>query len=651
MRGTAFTVIGVAPGSFHGLGYPGSFDTAVPLSTLAFVGGIPVETGGGDSAAIQIVGRLADPATLRAVAGMMDAAYRSCCASHTAGASGVGLSRIVHGIASQKFDVQAMFARLLFELLGAAGVVLLAACANIGTLLLARATARERELAIRLSLGASRRRLAAQMLVESSLLAAIGCVAGLVLAHWALRLVAHRLPGLIVDRVRLPLNGQILGFTATVAAVSVVLFGVVPAWRATRTSLIAPLKQGGHGSGARRAGWLDRGLVAAQVALALALVNGAGLFVATLRNLRHVNGGFATERWVSTQLDTRGTPYESAGLGLLAEGLMTRVAQVPGVRSAALSLTVPVFGGRRFGRTIAVEGYSPGRDEPMDGWLNPVTPGFFSTLGIALRVGRDFSSNDRAAGLHVAIVNEAFVHRYIPGRNPLETTVRSMDEADTILMQIVGVAGDARYEDLREPASPMIYVPLVQFEQLPVFGRLPVLDLTVRTAVDDRAILPSLRDAVVAEAPGLRHNGPETIEASMDETLDRETLTAELATLFGAVALILAGIGLYGVVSYRVAQRTREIGVRMALGAATPSVVWMVLKQALTLVVAGVLVGVPLAFAGGRGIAAALYGLAGQTTLFVLGAAVLLLVVAVVASALPARRAAHVDPLIALRAD
>ncbi len=236
MHGAAFTVIGVAPRSYHGLGYPGSFDTAVPLSTLALVGGPPVETAGANEATLRIVGRLADRAAAPGVARLLDAAYRSCCAaSQVAGAtgpveaSGVGLASIERGIPSSKFDVHAMFSRLLFALLGGAAIVLLAACANIGTLLLARASARERELAVRLSLGASRRRLAAQLLGEGGMLAAAGGAAGLVMAAWALRLIAHRLPGPIVDRVGLQLSGEVLGFTAAAALASVLLFGVVPA--------------------------------------------------------------------------------------------------------------------------------------------------------------------------------------------------------------------------------------------------------------------------------------------------------------------------------------------------------------------------------------------------------------------------------------
>ena len=488
------------------------------------------------------------------------------------------------------------------------------------------------------------------MLVESVMLATLGSMAGLLLADAVLHLIAHRLPGPVVDRVGLHLNGEVLGFTAAVAVASVLLFGMVPAWRATRVNLITPLKEGGQSATARRLGVLDPSVVVVQIAIALVLLNGAGLFAATLHNLRNVNGGFATERMVSAGLDARGTADESGGIAPLADRLLARAARIPGVRSAALSAAVPVFGGRRLAPRIAVEGYTPGRDENMSVWLNPITPGFFATVGIGLRSGRDFSPDDRGVQ-PVAIVNEAFVHQYFRDRNPLGTIIRSIGRPDTILMQVVGVAADARYTDLRQPPPPMIYVPLAQFAQTPVVGRLPVLGLTVRTTGDDRAMPVPLRNALLAEAPELRANGPETIESAISDLLNRETLTAELATLFGAVALVIAAIGLYGIVSYRVAQRTREIGVRMALGSAPSSVVWMVLKQALVLVAIGVLVGAPLAFAGGRAIAAELFGLAGQNRFFVLGAGVLLMGVAVVASALPARRAAEVDPLIALRAD
>ncbi|MGH7583148.1 MAG: ADOP family duplicated permease [Gemmatimonadales bacterium] len=673
MQESPFTVIGIVPKSYQGLGYPGSFETAVPLSALPLVGGNAAETTDANTATLQIIGRLADPGAAVRVGGTVNTTWRSCCAANAtspgaAGTSGLRLVSIEHGIPSPKFNIAAMFGRLFVELMGGAVVVLLAACANIGTLLLARASARERELAVRLSLGASRRRLATQMLVESGVLAAIGSAAGLVLAWGALRLIAHRLPAPIIARVGLHLNGEILGFTALVAAASVLLFGGIPAWRATRTNLIAPLKEAGHSAAVRRAGWLDRSVVVAQVVLALVLVNAAGLLVATLRNLRSVNGGFMPERVVSAEFDARDTPYETVGLGLYTDRLLARATLVPGVRSAALALAVPVFGGRRDGENIDVEGYTPRQDENMQGWFNTVTPGYFSTLGIRLLRGRDFSQADRGAGQQVAIVNEAFVHQYIRNRNPLGTHIRTTPSpprnrnapqgsvttgvaSDSILLQIVGVVGDARYADLREPASPMIYVPLAQFEQVPAMGRIDVLSIAVRTAGDDGGMPGPLRNALQAVVPGLQIYGPETIEASIDESLNRETLTAELATLFGAVALILAAIGLYGIVSYHVAQRVREIGVRMALGAASSSVVWMVLRQALVLVTIGVLVGAPLAIGGGKAIAAELYGLAGQSRLFVLGAGVLLIGVAVAASALPARRAARVDPLIALRAD
>jgi predicted permease len=657
MEAATYTVVGVAPARFRGLGYTGSVQVVVPLSTLPLVGGASVETESATSAMLQIVGRIAHRGDLPAAARMVDASFRMCCAGQRGGAgatgeSRIGLASIEHGIPSAKLDVTAMFSRLLFELMGGAAIVLLAACVNIGTLLLARASAREREVAIRLSLGASRRRILGHMLVESAMLATMGSIAGLVLADWALRVIAHHVPpelSPIAGRIGLQFNGELLGFTAAVAVASVLLFGVVPAWRATRTDLIAPLKAGGRSSAARRSGWLDRGVVVAQVAIALTLLNGAGLFVATLRNLRDVNGGFAKVQTVCIELDARGTTYESTGLVPLTERLINRAMLIPGVRSATLSASVPVFGGRRFNRELAVEGYVPSPEESVEVWANAVTPGFFATIGIPLRAGRDFSPNDRMAGPAVAIVNDAFVHQYIRDRDPLGTTVRSVTGPDTTIAQIVGVARDARYIDLRQPPPPMIYLPLAQFAQLPRFGQ--KLSLTVHTSGDDGATPAPLRKAVLDEVPGVQVGGTATIEAAMDAALSRETFTAGLATLFGAVALILAAIGLYGIVSYRVAQRTREIGVRMALGSAASSVVWMVLRQALVLAAIGVLVGAPLAFAGGKAIAAELFGLAGQNRFFVIGAGVLLLGVAVAAGALPARRAARVDPLIALRAD
>ncbi len=528
LRETAFTVVGVAPDTYRGLMYMGSFQTAVPLSALPLVGGPRAETTDAAAPVLQIVGRLADASDLVRVSKVIGAMYRSCCAGANSGAAetpGVGLVSIAHGITSPKLDIRAALTRLLYVLMGGAAIVLLAACANIGTLLLARASARARELAVRRSLGASRRRLAVQMLVESGVLAALGAAAGLVTANWALRAFAGGMPGPIVDRVGLRFNGQILGFTGAVAVASVLLFGVVPAWRATRTDPVTPLKDGGPAAG-RRGGWLDRSVVVVQLAIALVLINGAGLFVATLRNLRTVNGGFATERVVNAEFDSRGTSYESTGLGRLTDRLLARAERVPGVRAAALSEATPVFGGREWAADVDVEGYTPKRDENMNVWVDPVTPGFFATLGTTLRIGRDFSNADAATGQPVAIVNETFVHQYLRNRNPLGASIRAVmrsavrngtsvtETTDTMLAQVVGVAGDARYVDVRQPAPPMMFVPMAQLEAVPGLGQLAVLVLTVRTTGDNRATPSSLRNAMLAEAPGVRISRPETIEVA-----------------------------------------------------------------------------------------------------------------------------------------
>ena len=670
LHGTPFAIVGIVPNSYQGIMYMGSFMTAVPLSALPVIGGPSVETSDAAAPMLQIVGRIATAADRARVSTVVDAIYQSCCMERGtatgdrghAQASGVTVASIGHGITSPKFDVRSQLTRLLYILMGGAAIVLLAACANIGTLLLARAAAREREVAVRRSLGASRGRLTMQMLVESSLLAVLGGAAGLITANWALRGLAAGMPGQIFDRVGLRFNPQILGFTAAASLASVLVFGVIPARRATRTDPVAPLREGSTRT-ARRGGWLDRSVVVAQLALALVLINGAGLFVATLRNLRTVNGGFSTEHVVNTEFDSRGTPYESSGLVRVADRLLARAERIPGVRSAALSEVPPAYGGRRYLSQISVQGYTPGPDENMNVWVDPVTPGFFSTVGTSRRMGRDFSPSDGATGQRVVIINEAFVHQYLRDRSALGTSIQVIDEnrmmtggtitehTDTSIVQVVGVVGDARYIDVRQPPPPMMFVPMAQFEQIPIAGHLAVVTLTVRTTGDDSALPGAIRSAMLAEAPGVRIYGPETIETTLSGEFKQETLTAWLATLFGGVALTLAAMGLYGVVSYRVAQRTREIGVRMALGAASSSVVWMVLRQALLLVAIGVVVGAPLAFAGGRAIAAELYGVAGGNPLYVLGAGVLLLAVAVAAAAFPARRAANVDPLIALRAD
>lgn len=653
IHGTPFTVIGVLPDTYHGISVPGDRDLAIPLSTAPLIG--QPDFASSRVPAIEIVGRLANIRVRAQTTAAMDAMYQRCCAAGQLLPNGKGavrttnivLNDISHGLVSPKFDFRAMFGRVLVLLMGAVAVVLLIVCANVGSLSLGRAAARRRELAVRLSLGASRSRVARQLLVESALLALAGATLGLALAVLSMRTLAHNLPGVfssLSDLVAFHLDGTILGFTGATSLVAVLLFGTVPAWRATTTDLISPLKEGSRGSVRSPVGVLERAIVIVQVALTLVLVSASGLFVATLRNLKNVDAGFATTNLISAWLDTRGTPLAAGGVGPLQEDLLARVQTIPGVRAVAMSESSPLFGGRRELKAVTVPGYVPAADEEASVETNVVTPQFFSATGILIGAGRSFSASDGPSAAPVAIVNRAFVNQYLAHQQPLGTSIQ-LGGTEGPQLQVVGIAGDARYSDLRSPARPMVYVPLSQAHHQ------EVTTLVLRTVGDPAAAESPLRAAITAAAPGIQIRSIGTMANAMSQALARERLTAALASVFGGIALALAVVGLYGIVSYNVARRTGEIGIRMALGAGRSRVVWNVFRHSLGLVAAGVAIGLPLAFIAGRAIASQLWGVGAHDPTLLIGSIVLLAAAAGLASLLPALRAARLNPLIALRAD
>jgi len=445
------------------------------------------------------------------------------------------------------------------------------------------------------------------------------------------------------DVIALRPSPAILGFTIAVTFACTLLFGVVPALSATRTDIVSPLKEGTKTTGNHRWWSLDRGLVVAQVALALVLVSAAALFVATLRNLRQFDGGYKTSRVLLVNLDARQTSWESRGLRPLYPDIVARVGALPGVEQVAVGTTMPLFGGRSRSR-FAVPGYQPASDEDMGAWNNSVTPGFFATTGIGLRAGRDFDTGDTETSEPVVIVNESFAKRFLAGRNPIGATVTLLNWRPARQARIVGVANDARYYDLRAPAEEWYYMPLTQSGGGPLY-------IALRTAGDPVALAAAVTREIDAVVPGIRIRRLGGIEQVLNDALSRERLSAALATLFGIFALGLATVGLYGVVSYNVSRRTAEIGIRMALGATTRDALWLVLRQTLTMMAIGLAIGVPLAFAASKAIGAQLYGIDANDPRAMFSAALLLAIAGGVASVVPSRRAASVDPAAALRAE
>ncbi|MGH7467980.1 MAG: ADOP family duplicated permease [Longimicrobiales bacterium] len=648
-----FTLIGVTPASYRGVMAFGEFDAAIPQSTLDQVRPARARRG---PPLYRVIGRLADGVRAATLEPMIQARLASCCndsgsapaQGKRSAASSADVSRRPPFLLSDmsrgmigKGDPRAQYSGLLYALMGGVVVLLLVACANVGTLLLARAETRRRELAVRYSLGAVRIRLIRQLLTESLLLAVLGALLGYFLSRWGLNLLAARMEqGMITDFMTRTPDGIVLAFTTGVTLWSTILFGVLPARRATRVDVVAQLKEGGDRLGGRGTAVLDRTLIVVQVALALLLVTTSGLLVQTLHNLRTFDAGFDGAQLLMVRADFGRDRPKWAGM-TDDDVALQRMQQMPGVHSAALTSTAPVVGGSNWMSTIDVTGYTPSPSEDVTVRLVAVTEDFFSTAGIALRAGRTFSAADLPGTEPVCVVSETFARRFLGGRTPAGEAVQIADWS----CRIVGVVGDARYANLRAPERPLLYLPSTQIAGT----NSEPLVLLLRTSGDPRALTDLVQRELRASGQQVNIRELVTMREAVDRVLIRERMAAILGTLFGLLALSLAALGLYGVIAYQVAGRTKEIGTRMALGARSSGVLWLVLRQSITLLGLGFALGIPLALFAARALATQLFGVRAFDPLS-LGAALLVLTAAgALASLLPARRATRVDPLTALR--
>ncbi len=528
-------------------------------------------------------------------------------------------------------------------LMAVVGLVLLIACANIANLLLARATTREREIAMRMSLGAGRVRLIRQMLTESLLLALSGGAVGVVLAWWAggglLAMVPHGPDPLPLDVAP---DARVLGFTFAVSLATALLCGIAPALRATRIALGPLLKEGRGAVSVARRTPLAKALIVSQVALSLMLLTAAGLFLRTLVNLSNVDTGFNKENVLLFGIDPASVGYkEDLRVISLYQQIEQRVSALPGVRAASISFFT--FDQGEWTNWVSVTGRTPTPQDDIMVTHNVVGPGYFATMGIPLLLGRAFGPQDTANSPKVAIINETFARWYLPGGSPIGRHFGlGNDPKDSNDIEVVGVVKDAKYQDLRERPFPAAYYPYPQIVQY-------VNDFEVRYSGKPQAIIPKVRRAIGQ----VDHSLPVVYQGTMVEQVNRslagQTLIARLSTFFGLLAAFLACLGIYGLMSYAVTRRTNEIGIRMALGAERTGVLWMVMRESLTLVAIGVAIGIPAALAAGRLVASALYGLKATDPTTIALAALAMMAVAALAGYLPARRAARVDPMVALR--
>ena len=647
-----FTIIGVAPPGFAGVRFPAYAELFIPYRTATSLG--IVHDASGRAPMLVIVGRRAVDLPVERAGTRLQSIWSACCANGELVASqgramphsALAMVDASRGVPNVKLDLRGQYSRILLALMAGVGILLLAACANVANLLVARSTARTGELAVRLALGASRARLVAQLVIESVQLSMLGALLGLLIARWGLAILIRLQAGELASVMPQGVAPAVLAFTVTVSFVAGLVFGVAPAVRVLRSDLTTPLKQSGRRASASR-GIVARGLVALQMALALLLVSGAALLVETLRNLQHVDLGFDADRLIAVTVETRHTAYERQGMTTrMADEILRQVRAIPGVRSAGFGSNVPVYGGRGSADRIVVRGAAPGTDaEGQSAWFAAVSPGYFTSMGMSMRRGRDFSAATAAAnaGANDVVVNERFARTFFPDRDPLGQLFDDVDDRDSVRTnRVIGVVADAKYNGLREQAEPMYFVPVAD-------GRWPFLVLVMRLGDVSAPVGAAVARVISGVAPGVSQGDPTFVSTSIDAALARERMSATLALLFGGVALGLAAVGLYGVMLYQVAERTAEIGIRMALGARATTVLWLVLKQSLTVVGVGIVAGFPLALLAGRAVASQLYGIAPYSPWALAGAAVVLLVVAVAATMIPAQRAITVDPLTALR--
>lgn len=532
----------------------------------------------------------------------------------------------------------------LWAMMAMVSLVLLIACANVANLIIARAASRQREIAVRLALGASRGRIAEQLLSESLILAFTGGALGLMVSAWTMRLLVGIMPH-VDPPIRLDTNPdlRVLCFSLIVSAATALIFGLLPALQATRTELAPTLKdQANAVAGGGQARWRKL-LVSFQVALSLLLLIGAGLFVGTLRNLKSVNPGFDINNLISFSLDPTLSGYDAKRANLFYKQLSQDLSALPGVLSAALCVVAPLSFGE-WDSSITVEGYTYKPGEDMNPLLNYVSPVFFTTFKIPLYAGRDFTDKDTLGAPKVAIVNEKFARHFFGKKSAIGRRIGMGGDPGTKTdIEIIGVVGDTKYQTIRQDAPREMYFPYQQNDWA------TAMTAYVRTDAGSAQMFPALRNVVRKQDARLPVFQMKTEERQLDDVLAVERLAASLSSGFGLLAAILAAIGLYGVLAFVVARRTREIGIRMALGAETVNVLWIVMREVLLLVGIGIAVGLPAALAISNLVRSQFYGMSPSDPNVIVLATLGIAAIAAISAYLPARRATRVEPVTALR--
>ncbi|MGB0034826.1 MAG: ABC transporter permease [Candidatus Acidiferrales bacterium] len=662
IRSTSFDIVGVAPPQFQGITVGFAPDIWVPLTMQAelFPGEdfLSVEKNPVEKTEwLQVLARRKPGVTLAQAKADAEVTFQQYLESQI----GTGITpedkreflnqhiALVdgsHGTSS----LHERFGKPLVILMGVVGLVLLIACANVANLLLARAASRQKEIAVRVSLGAGPGRLFRQLLTESLLLSGIGGAIGLLLAQWAdallLQLVSR-------DPSPVPLDvhpdTRILGFTLGVSLLTGILFGLAPAIRAARVDLNTALKGTSKGvvGGAARGGRLPLGkiLVVAQVALSLVLLIVAGLFVHSFAKLTQVQLGFDHDHLLLFAVDAVTAGYKGPAAAQLYKDLAARIEAVPGVRAVSFSHN-GLFSGSESSDEISIEAYTPKSGQKMNARFDHVGPNYFSTVGIPVLVGREIGPQDEGSGQRVGLINQTMARYYFGDESPLGRRIWDMFPTTHTDFVVVGVVADAKYNSLSEVTPRRFYLPT--FQPLDE-GETRFAKFEVRAAGDPYTIAASVRQVVKQTAATLPPIEMETMDELVSQSLTSDRMITKLSGFFGALAALLACIGIYGIMGYAVAGRTNEIGIRMALGAQSGNVLWLVLRESLLLVGVGVAIGLPAVIGAAKLISSLLFGLTPADPVALVLATLLMFAVAALAGYIPARRASRIDPMVALR--
>ena len=646
-----FQLIGVAPPGFHGILVGTDADIWFPITMQAQVLPGRDYLTPRDTLWLQVMGRLSPGTDLKAAEAGINVAFQSTLQDR---ASSLPTEKERRQLVEQKLELRpgargasalrGKFSDPLVILMAMVGVVLMIACANIANLMLARANGRQREISVRLALGATRLRLIRQLMTESLLIALLGGILGVVLAMVGTRLLLALVSAGVTNLgLDVALDYRVLGFTAVISIVTGLLFGMAPAVRATRLASTQSLAASGRaliGGGGRA--YIGRGLVVAQVALSLILVIGAALFVRSLSNLLAEKVGYDRDHLLMVSVDPRGAGYKSPGAPLY-DKLLEALRAIPSVGSVTLA-NHPLFGCGDSGDDVSIEG-SPVRDpDELNCRWSEIGPDYFSTLGIPLLRGREINRDDATLGRPVCVVNQSFVHRFFPESDPIGRHVTDEYPTTRETFEIIGVVADSKEHRPSERTNARFYANLAH----PI-GSVEGVTLVLRSSGEPDAVASAARQSIARVEPNLPITRVRTVSEQIDVLLIMERLVAQLATFFGVVALFMAAIGLYAVMSYSTSQRTSEIGIRIALGASASKMVRMILGEALGMVAIGIAIGLPGALGAGKVIASKLYGLHAGDPAAAAIATVIILIAALFAAYIPARRASRIEPIVSLK--